>query len=193
MINYELLAFQLATDFRNQKRAVGNWKVFSLKNIKASKYWPYLLETVVKYSERPEWDMYAFVASNLYNNPNIVPAQLPTENSWKVFMEYKHRYEKTNDVEEVIEKTLLGFISVRDYCKSHKKEFSVETFIEDKYNNYKIENEIIPLHFFAFSKAFHEKYYTEKYHLIKQKRMVVNANSKPLVNKLKEILKEDFI
>lgn len=186
-MNESLDAFKLAMFFRANFLKYDK-RIFTAKTVTASKWWIYFEQTIDKFSNREGWDPNFFIEAQFFFKGNkLYPPELPTEKSWKNFLDYLNYKQKENDEETIVRNVVNGFISVRNYCLKNDISFSISEFINNEYNKKKIERNELPIHFFLFSKTFNNNF------SIKDdiKKTLVRSNKK-LLEKIKDVLKEDY-
>lgn len=186
-MNNSLEVFKLAMFFRANFLKYDK-KIFTAKSAANSKWWPYFEETLNKFSERESWNPSIFIEAQFFFKGNkVFPPELPTEKSWKNFLDYLNFKQKESDEETIVRNVVNGFISVRNFCLKNNTSFSVLEYINNDYNKKKIERQEIPIHFFLFSKTFNNQYNLKE----DIKKTLVRSNKK-LLEKIKIVLKEDY-
>lgn len=183
----ELQAFNLAMVFRREFLKYDK-RIFTSNTLKQSRWWRFFLTTIEQFASREEWNIEVFVKAQFYTEGKIYPYFLVTKKAWGNFLDYKNLDEvESNQEADVVRYVLNGFSAVRDYCARNNHQFSVAYFIDDTYNEQLLLNNYMPLHFFLFSKAFNEKYHIKD----DEKKIKVKRN-KELLNKVKNVLKDDY-
>lgn len=179
MINKEIEAFNLIKEFKNQFREKFD-SFFYLKD-KTSKWYKYFLNTVLMFSDEPDWDAKEFIRTNFEQRGKIYPSQLPNKYSWQIYQEYKEN-KKFSD-----EKNLI-YILLEDFKKAKSYDFDLDKMA------YIINNNEISNYFLSIFKPFVE--YNKKNKVVSDltlsaKRIKVKENKK-LYDKLKEVLGDNF-
>ena len=183
----QLEAFNLAMYFRSEFLRYDK-RIFTATSLKSGKWWKYFEETIDKFSGREDWNPAIFVKCQFECFGKIYPSQLTSERAWETFKAYKFRFDETIDKQtQIVENVLKGYKAVKSFCINKKIPFSVSEFLKDNFNNRQLEIGAYPIHFFVFSQS-----YINIYGGNEIKRMVVAQNYK-LMEKIREVLKDDFV
>lgn len=186
-MNKEFETFKLSLIYRTHFKKFDQ-RIFTAKTITNSKWWPYFEKVIDKFCDRENWDPSVFIeAQFFFKGGKVYPPELPTEKSWKNFLDYLNYKEKESDEETTVKNALNGFSSVKNFCLKNNIPFGVSEYIDNDYNRKKIERNEIPIHFFLFSKVFNKKFNIKD----DIKKTLVRSNKK-LLEKIKNVLKEDY-
>ena len=175
MTNKENEALILAKEYKNQLRSIFG----SFTN--TDKWHKYFLNTVLLFSDNPDWNAREFIRTNFEQRGKIFPTQLPNKYSWQIYQEYKENKDFSDD------KNLI-YTLLEDFKKAKSYGFDLDKMF------YSVNNNEISQYFLSIFKPFVE--YNKKNKIISDltltaKRVKVKENKK-LYNKLKEVLGDNF-
>ncbi len=184
--NLELEYDRLSKFYINYYNQYSSKKIFIRKPLE-SKWGTYFIKIVNTFGYRDEWNAKLFLKANFEENGLVYPQQLNTEKAWKIYLDYKPRFEANDKFfEEGIKATCLKI-----NCYDNMKEFIELNKIFLKNGNF--SNYVL-----FFSKTYlkwaKENNILKDYNIekIKIKRALVSQNDKVLYL-IKQALKEDFI
>ena len=177
------------------------YRLFSLKNVKETKWWSSFFKTASFFSQEKEWDPYKYVSFVFDINEKPLPFVLVNKGMWQSYKE--HCQTRTNDKDNIVAKSLLTtFNEIKDWSLKNKYDtISVEKFFKDPKNFLFLKRGKFSPYFLATSRSFIKMYNTlgkeEREQIITEddlmiKRLTV-TNNKKISNKLKEVLGEEFI
>ena len=175
MTNKENEALILAREYKNQLRS--SFGAF----INIDKWHKYFLNTVLMFSDNPDWNAEEFIRTNFEQRGKIYPAQLPNKYSWQIYQEYKENKGFSDEKNFIY--TLL-----EDFKKAKSYDFDLDKMA------YSVNNNEISQYFLSIFKPFVE--YNRKNKVVSDltltaKRVRVKENKK-LYDKLKEVLGDNF-
>ena len=175
---------QLVRIYHQKKQTKTRKEVLLRKNKK------YFENTVDLFSNREEWDVNKFIKCMFDYYGDIWPAQLPQEKNWKIYIEYKNKYEK-NIYKEIAEELLSTYNRVKIATKGDYKKY----FEEKRHEILRGNTSVL---FFLFCKSFYSSFSEEEINKIygENKDIELRKNyiktNKKIINKLKEVLNDDF-
>ena len=189
------LAFNLAKEFR-EKYINYSFKIYSLKNVKKSKWWPHFVKTAEKYCNQENFNSREFIKIQFETEGKVLPYFLPGK---KAEQNYKNNFYKEDDEQKKVIETITNSINaIRLWAQKNKKNYN--DFFEVPFAL--LENKIgyVSIYYLCFSKSFFKKYSTlneeQRNKLISKKDLSIKrAYVKQVVSldKIKEIMKDDFI
>ena len=172
---------------------------FNLKTVKNSKAWPHFVRLTELHINKPEWNADKFIEFVFDQYGPLYPAQMKTQEIWKEFIGANTSISITEEKNIALE-LLNSFKMVKRWCDRNKVFFSVPEYIEQPKNRIFVKRGGLSPLFISISKSLTE--YVESLPEkdrnaiidgeLKNKRMVVHR-SKRISEKMKEILKDDFI
>lgn len=192
-------AYNLAKYFLNSYRKY-SFKIFKLNNVKNTKWWKFFVETIEKYGEEKNWDAKKYIEVNFEEHGKILPFFLPGKKAFETFQNHMKRGERNVD-EAVAKDLLLSYKIVNDWCKKNNAEFSNEEFISNYVNQLKFKRKELSTYYVVISKSlfnFLQERVRRELNINLDKQKVLNKravifNNKKITEKMKEILKDDFM
>lgn len=196
-IQIENEAFKIAQVYlQNIKRHTH--KTFNLRNIKSSKTWPFFLRLAEQHMLKPEWDANKFIVFVFDQYGPIYPAQMKTQKIWEEFVGTTKFVNIESDKKIALE-LLNSYKVIRRWCNKYKEDFSVKKYIDQPKNRIFVKRGglsplfisiCVPLLDFIYNLPEKDKDVIIGGSL-ENKRMVVFSNKK-IVDKMKEVLKNEF-
>ena len=176
-------------------------KLFSLSNVKNSKWWPYFVKCAAFFGNKPDWDTYKFIEAQFeIKDGDIYPYELIKHEAWENFIEYKSR-DKNYD-----KYIAMNLVSSYNLIKKWSKDKGyVETNYKEYFKDIKNQNLIrrknLSFYLFSILRSFYEFFYNklseqEQDSIIEidelmKLRAAIYTNEK-IKNKMKEILNHEF-
>lgn len=188
----EEIAYRLADTFMREAKKHNSYS-FSMRTVDKSKWWIHF-QKAAGYRSIKGWTPEVHIKCCFEKHGNILPFRIYGKTAIGAWEEYHHRYEgkQTNDY---VVQMLTTFKKIKKWNHPNRK------FLKDEYKpEYYVHNRMLlkrhnlSIHFLSLSREFRrlneiENYYDEDD--LNFKRAVVFRNKK-LVNKMKEVFKEDF-
>ena len=171
------------------------FKFRNLSTIKKSKDWKYFEDTINNFSNNEEWDSYKYIATLFEEYGDVWPAQLPTNKSWKIYLDNRDRFEK-NITKEVVLELLLTYKSVKNYCKKYNNDVIDYSMYLTKERDKILRGNINPL-LFLFCKDFYVIFTEEEINKIfpnniNNKKMSIIYNN-DVRDKIKKVLGDSYV
>lgn len=189
------LAFDLAKEFRT-KYLNYSFKIYSLKNVKRSKWWPHFVKTAEKYSGQKDFDAKEFIRIQFDTEGKVLPFFLPGK---KAEQNYKNNFYKEDDEgKKILESIKNSINAITLWARKNKKNYN--EFFDVPFALLQNKIDYVSPYYLCFSKSFLKKYSSltneEKRSIIPKKELSVKrAYVKQVMNLdlVKEIMKDDFI
>lgn len=191
--------FELAEAFIREYRRYAPYPLYSIKNVRSTKWWKIFEKVVAKFGDKEEWNPREYAKFAFEQRGKIYPFVLASWDVWNEYVNYhKGRNESSKDIAQTIAATLR---EIRRWCrKSGEKSLNVEAFFNDPKNIQFVKRGKYSKYFLAISKSFRRYYFSltekEKYEIMKPEQMAAKwravAENEKLNEKMKEILGDEY-
>jgi hypothetical protein len=184
-------AYELSKHFRDEfiRRGYG-YKLYTDKTVKESKWWPYFVSEVDKFSEREEWDERLFIKSVFEKNGKVYPNVVSRESAWKEYISFYHSSILDTADKDKVSNVVSDFKKMRKIMEARKlpdyESFFNDDYVKDSINRNQFNGEI-----FLFMKSYF-KVFSLNEKDFKIKKLFVNRVDK-LEELLKRILGQEYI
>lgn len=192
----EYLAFLLAKKYRVEAT---KYRIFIYRddNVKTTKWWKYFLETAEKYYLDEDFDYDFFIKICFQTYGKIYPSFLQGKQAEKAYKE--NFFKESTNSEKYIKELELSVSSIQRWCNMNKKKSS--DFFNVHYSALQNKIDYVSPFYLPISRSFLSVYSKltedQKNDLIPKnklsyRRAILKSDSQ-LFDKVKEILREDFI
>lgn len=165
------------------------FKTFRLSSVENTKWWKFFLQTVEKFGNRKEWNVKNFVLSQFAYNEKVLPYELFSDKAWEIFLEYKHRFVNGN-VKNIVFSLLDTYNKIKEWSTKQKfDKINFSAFFYDEKIKMFIKRGNYNTYLFTICKHF-DKSLMDKNEYSAKRAMIFN--NKKILNKMKEILDEEF-
>lgn len=168
---------------------------FKYTTVRNSKWWDYFYRAAEKYSNEPGWNPYAFIAAQFEKYDQILPYHLTKKIAYDAYIEYKSRFEEDNDKNLVLS-LLSSYNLVKEWCHENGYgKINFKAFFRNTDNIEKLRRRNTNHDLFSIIKSFRElnskeNIYSEE-EIDNSRRKILTKNK--ILNKMKEVLKEEFV
>jgi len=181
------LADAFITEYRKH-----DFRFPTMKSIRKSKWWIHF-ERAAELRHIEDWDAKIWVKCQFDKYGKILPFRLYGKKAQEAFQEYKHRYLDGEDDKErqLITSMLSTYKTIKIWCKKKNlPEINYNEYFQNNIN--KAERGQLSQHFLSICRPFRENFEgVLDDDALMIKRAYVYKN-KRLVNKLKEVMGNDF-
>jgi len=193
-------ANKLAEAFLRNFLGKFRYRLFSLKDVKKTKWWSSFYKAASFFSEEEEWDPYGYVVFIFDIESNPYPFMLVNKKNWIAYTE--HVRTRTKDDSTIALSLLNTYNEVKDWSRKNKYEnISVGDFFSNPSNYLFLKRGKFSPYFLSISKSFMGMYNSlteeEKNNIISEEDLMIKRrtvlNNKKISYKLAEVLGEEFI
>lgn len=191
----EKLAYDLAEEFRNNYKKY-SFRIFSMKNVKNSKWWIYFYKTAQKYINEENFNPKYFVKLQFDNHGKILPFFLPGKNAEKTYRD--NFYQEDSQEKQILKDIENSKNAIILWARKHKKDFNEYFNVNDVLLKQRVD--YLSTTYLSFSKSFLNRYAKipdkkKNEYVVKKDLNLKRSLAKQyrLFNDIKEIMGDDFI
>ena len=193
--------FELALEFNKEFKRKNRYNLFSMQNVRETKWWKIFEKIILRFGEEKEWNahQYIFFIFDIYDK-KVYPHFLLYNKNWKDYVQ--HLEARQPNTGNVAKSLLVTFNEIKNWTKKNNYvSLNVKGFFEDKKNFLFLKRKKFSPYFLAISKSFNELYNSlpeeEKKEIISEYQLMIKKaivlNDKRIKETLNRVLKEEFI
>lgn len=199
-MNVEKEARRLAEAYIKVFLGKFRYRLFSLKNLKQTKWWSSFNKTALLFSKEEEWDPYKYTAFLFETNDKPLPYMYVYGKNWVAYTE--HLKSRTKGDASLAQSILNTYIEIRDWSKKNNYDIiAVEDFLLLPRNFMFLKRGKFSPYFLSISRSFMKIYNSlteeEKKDIIEENDLIIKRrtvlNNEKISRKLEEVLGEEYI
>lgn len=193
-------AYRLSRDYINIFFSRFRYKLFSLKNVKNTKWWSSFGKAVYSFSREKEWNSYKYVAFTFKNNEKPFPFVLVNRKNWEAYKD--DLISRTKGDASMALSLLTTYNEIREWSIKNKfDKISVRDFFSEPKNLLFLKRRKFSPYFLSISRTFNSIFNSmeeeERAEIINKEELLVKRaliiNNEKISKKLKEVLGDEYI